>query len=105
MTKLQRMMTEETIKTETQSIAFIDRIENKFAVLIFSDETSLDVPLNQLPKNAQAGDFLDVTFDAHGKAITFAPNVQETEITIERVTELQAELQASNDADQMNITL
>ena len=98
-------MNEENIKTESQSIAFIDRIEGKIAVLIFSDETSLDIPLKQLPEHSQAGDFLNVTFDALGKAVEFTPNIVEKENTIERVTELQAELQTSNDADQMKITL
>ncbi len=98
-------MNEENIKTESQSIAFIDRIEGKIAVLIFSDETSLDISLKQLPQNSQAGDFLNVTFDALGKAIEFTPNIVEKETTIERVTELQTELQANNDADQMNIKL
>ena len=93
------------ISRKTQSIAFIDRIENHLAVLIFSDETSLDIPLKKLPENSQAGDYLNVTFNALGKAIEFIPNVLEKENTIERVTELQAELQANNDADQMNIKL
>jgi hypothetical protein len=90
---------------KTKSIAFIDRIEDQLAVLIFSDETSLDIPLKNLPENSQAGDYLNVTFNALGKAIEFIPNVVEKENTIERVTELQAELQANNDADQMNIKL
>ena len=90
---------------ETKSVAFIDRIEDKFAVLIFSDETSLDIPLKQLPENSQAGDYLNVTFNALGKAIEFTPNIPEKENTLARVEELQAELQQNNDADQTNIKL
>ena len=86
-------------------IAFIDRIEDQLAVLIFSDETSLDIPLKQLPEDSQAGDFLSVTFNALGKAIEFTPNIPEKENTLERVTELQAELQQNNDADQTIIKL
>ncbi len=94
-------------KSEQQelALAFIDRIENHLAVLIFSDETSLDIPLKQLPESSQAGDYLNVTFNALGKATEFTQNVVEKENTIERVTELQAELQESNDADQMKIKL
>jgi Protein of unknown function (DUF3006) len=92
------------ISHKTHSVAFIDRIENHLAVLIFSDETSLDVPLKQLPEHSQAGDFLDVTFNALGKAIEFTPNIREKENSIDRVEELQAELQ-QNDAEQMNIKL
>ncbi len=87
------------------ALAFIDRIENHLAVLIFSDETSLDVPLKQLPEHSQAGDFLDVTFNALGKAIEFTPNIRETENSLARVEELQAELQQNNDADQTIIKL
>ena len=86
-------------------IAFIDRIENHLAVLMFSDETSLDIPLKQLPENSQAGDFLNVTFNALGKAIEFTPNISEKENVLERVTELQTELQQNNDADQTIIKL
>ncbi len=96
-----------TKKAEPQEsfIAFIDRIEDHIAVLIFSDETSLDVPLKQLPKNLQAGDYLNVTFNALGKAIDFMPNIVEKENALERVTELQAELQENSDADQTIIKL
>ena len=90
---------------ETKPVAFIDRIEDQLAVLIFSDETSLDIPLKQLPEDSQAGDFLSVTFNALGKAIEFTPNIPEKENTLERVTELQAELQQNNDADQTIIKL
>ena len=86
-------------------IAFIDRIEDRIAVLIFSDETSLDIPLKKLPENSQAGDYLNVTFDTLGKAIDFIPNIPEQENVLERVTELQTELQQNNDADQTIIKL
>ncbi len=98
-------MNEENIKPETQAIAFIDRIEGKIAVLIFSDETVLEVPLKQLLENSQAGDFLNVTFNALGKAVEFTPNIVEKENTLERVTELQTELLENDNADQMKIKL
>ena len=86
-------------------IAFIDRIEDKIAVLIFSDETSLDIPLKQLPENSQAGDYLNVTFNALGKAIEFTPNVAAKEKVTEHIADLQAELQQNSDADQTTFKL
>ena len=97
-------MTKNT-KPQESSVAFLDRIEDKIAVLIFSDETSLDVPLKKLPENSQAGDYINVTFNALGKAIEFTPNVAAKEKVTEHIADLQAELQQNSDADQTTFKL
>ncbi len=86
--------------------AFVDRLEDDIAVLILSDETSLNVPREQLPAEAKEGDCLHVMFDAKtGKAVNFALDDETTTAAQKRVTELQSELSADDDAVPMNITL
>ena len=91
---------------DNQSTAFIDRIEEGIAVLIFSDETSLNVPRKQLPAEVKEGDYLHVTFAAKtGQATAFAL-VDEAPVAAQaRVAELQSELSADDDAAPMNIQL
>lgn len=94
------------IEGKQPSIAFIDRIENGVAVLILSDETTLDVPRKQLPIEAREGDYLQVTFDVKtGKATGFALDHEETANAKTRVAELQDELSADDDAAPTNIKL
>lgn len=91
---------------DTQSTAFIDRIEDDIAVLILHDESTLNVPRKQLPEAAKAGDYLHVTFDAKtGKATVFALDDQTITAVQTRVAELQSELSADDDAAPMNIQL
>ncbi len=89
-----------------QSTAFIDRIEDDLAVLIFSDETSLNVPRKQLPAEVKEGDYLHVTFEAKtGKATAFALVDEASTAAEAHVAELQVELLADDDAVPMNIKL
>ncbi len=91
---------------DNQATAFIDRIEDDLAVLIFSDETSLNVPRKQLPAEVKEGDYLHVTFEGKtGKATAFAL-VDEAPLAAQaRVAELQSEVSADDDAAPMNIKL
>ncbi len=91
---------------DNQSTAFIDRIEEGIAVLIFSDETSLNVPRKQLPAEVKEGDYLHVTFEAQtGQATAFALADEAPVAAQARVAELQSELSADDDAAPMNIQL
>ena len=98
-------MTKKTDKEEP-TLAFIDRIEGSIAVLILSDETQLNVALNQLPDAVKEGDYLQVTFDSEtGQATDFAPDEETTAAAQTRVVELQTELSPDDDAAPMNIQL
>jgi hypothetical protein len=89
-----------------QQTAFIDRIEDDIAVLILSDETTLNVPRQQLPVDAKEGDYLQVEFDTKtGKATNFMLDDEATTAAQTRVAEMQSVLSADDDAAPMNIKL
>lgn len=91
---------------DNQSTAFIDRIEDDIAVLILSDETSLNVPRKELPAEVKEGDYLHVTFEAKtGKATAFALDDEAATAAQARLAELRAELSSDDDAAPMNIQL
>lgn len=78
--------------------AFIDRIEGELAVIVLSDGSGLqfDLPRKYLPPAARGGDHLLINLHLHRAGRQDA---------LQTVTELQRELTANNDAEQMNFQL
>lgn len=69
--------------------ATLDRIEEDIAVLLVRDEEKIkiNIPLFLLPAGSKEGDILD---------ITITKNIQETETTKERVSNLLEKLKNKN---------
>jgi hypothetical protein len=104
--KLQESQEAAMKEPRQQQTAFIDRIEDDIAVLILSDETTLNVPRQQLPVDAKEGDYLQVEFDTKtGKATNFMLDDEATTAAQTRVAEMQSVLSADDDAAPMNIKL
>lgn len=91
---------------ESSLSAYIDRVEGNLAVIVFNDEENepINVPIDQLPPEAQAGGWLTIQTDADGNR-KYLIDRQGTEKTRQRVTELQTQLLQENDQDQLNIKL
>lgn len=78
--------------------AFVDRIEGDLAVIVLSDGSGVqfELPLKYLPPNVSGGDHLLINLQLHPAR---------RQDTLQIVTELQRELTANDDAQQMNFKL
>ena len=67
--------------------AVIDRIvDGKHAVLLVEDQEQKVIPREHLPEDAQAGDWLEVTFDGD-RLLSARVDEQETEAAIARISD------------------
>jgi len=89
---------EETSPQSTSLPAFIDRIEGDLAVIVLSDDSGVqfELPQKYLPPNVSGGDHL---------LINLQLDRMSQQDALQIVTELQNELTANNDAQQMNFKL
>ena len=81
-----------------QLSAFIDRIEENLAVIVFSedDRFQFDLPLKYLPAGVKEGDHLTINFQLDPAS---------TEATRQRIVEMKKELTKDKDPNQMNFKL
>lgn len=76
----------------------IDRIEEEWAVIAFTDddEIQFDLPLKYLPAGVKEGDHLTLNFQLDPAS---------AEATRQRIAEMKNELTRNNDPDQKNFKL
>ena len=76
--------------------AFVDRIEEDLAVILFNDGGQLDTPLRYLPPGTSAGDHLKIIFqlDPESRAAT-----------MRNISELRRQLTEDNDPQQTEFKL
>jgi hypothetical protein len=94
----QHIEMEESLSQSTPLSAFIDRIEGELAVIVLSDGSGVqfELPRKYLPPEARGGDHLLINLEPHPTG---------RQAALQTVTELQRELTAGNDAEQINFKL
>jgi hypothetical protein len=78
--------------------AFVDRIESNLAVIVLSDDGSVefDLPIRYLPSGIKAGDHL---------TISFRPDLAAAEATLQNISELKHQLTEDGDPRQTEFKL
>jgi transcription elongation factor len=56
----------------------IDRFEGDLAAIVFDDNQRLDLPRDQLPRNARAGDAIIAMFDTDDALVSIAIDAEDT---------------------------
>lgn len=90
---------EKKVRGKSASLrAFVDRIEEQIAVVILSDDDTvqLDLPLRYLPAGIREGDHLTIHFE-------LAPD--DMKAARKRIEDIQQELAANNNPKQKNFKL